>query len=247
MQVNLRNTDGVNARQIFDECAKACGLDWSVLNVDHTYTFEMLHPACRLVVPYDKPQLYHIGTRDRRNGWREIDSDIKVPKPETMPMLRTMEQCCAYVNRLHFTKGEGLVVCDKSEYYNGRSWRRIKIKGRSYTCEHVHLELTPTNAKRVTNNYMLDRWLAGEEDIVRTYHPELKQRFEEMLTQIGHIEQAVQVHQSTYPTKPDYFSNITNPVVNKKWASILKAMFDKPIAQLRTLGKPMISQALQLG
>ena len=80
-----------NAREIFDECAKASKLDYGRLNKSFVYMFEMVHPETRLVTPHTQCQLYHIATRNM-NTLQEIPlfsplADIGIPKPSLHRIL----------------------------------------------------------------------------------------------------------------------------------------------------------------
>lgn len=96
-----------------------------------TYVFELVSPETRVVVPYDRAMLYHIGTRDNRTG-AESDEDIGVLRPASYP-LRSLEDCVEAARRLNAdgdgVTGEGFVVVDGQ-------WRRVKVKSPDYLVRH---------------------------------------------------------------------------------------------------------------
>ena len=52
------------------------------LNPDCTYTFELVSPYNKVVIYYDNPMVYHIGTRYNLN-FEEMDIDIGIQKPKS--------------------------------------------------------------------------------------------------------------------------------------------------------------------
>ncbi|AYV83894.1 MAG: nucleolar GTP-binding protein 1 [Hyperionvirus sp.] len=225
-EVFLRNSK-MNAREIFNECAIESKLNWDLLCRNHTYVFEMVHPLCRLVVPYEKPQLFHLMTRDNET-LMEIDSDISIQKPRKFD-FKTHQQCLEYVNSLHFTNGEGLIVICNT---NTRSHHRIKYKSPSYNAEHLLLETT-LNEKKILDNYLFNKWATNEEHLLTKYHPELIDKFNAIKIKLSALEQIVKEYQDTYPEKVSYYTNIP-----QKLKHILTKMYQKP--DLRHLDKTLL-------
>jgi predicted kinase len=100
----------------------------SGLKPDHTYSFELCHPAQRIVVYHPTPRLIHLNTRIQSTGI-EIEEDIDgVSKPETVPISSNLAVLQRAANQLS-SQGEGYVVTDAAG-------RRIKIKGSEYLRAH---------------------------------------------------------------------------------------------------------------
>jgi len=101
------------------------------LSVDFTFMFELVSPYNRLVVPYEKTELYFIGSRCMINDKEGIINDdskwfcnmfnIKLPKIYQFKSIDDVLDAAASLSKLN----EGFVVCDR--YFN-----RIKIKGAEY-------------------------------------------------------------------------------------------------------------------
>jgi hypothetical protein len=70
-EIATRNTVGATSsfykssnktfREMFLEAAKECNLNLDTLNVLYSYSFVLQHPSNRIVVPFEKPNLYLIG------------------------------------------------------------------------------------------------------------------------------------------------------------------------------------------
>lgn len=117
------------------------------LNKDYTYIFELVSKYNRVVIPYEKTMLYHIGTRNNVTGKETSVVDInRIPKPRIYFVEKSIESCLLAINELmipihtrfdgsHYTtkigkvEHEGFVVVDK--YFN-----RIKIKSPLYMSIH---------------------------------------------------------------------------------------------------------------
>lgn len=99
------------------------------LDPDYTYIFELVSPYNQVVIRYDKPKIYHIGTRNKWTG-EEIDADIGIEKPKTYP-LASLDDCVKAAEELNHgaVRYEGFVVVDSC-------WRRIKIKSPDYLVAH---------------------------------------------------------------------------------------------------------------
>ena len=104
-------------------------INFSKLNHDYTYIFELTSPYNRVVIKYPNISLWHIGTRSCVDG-EELFTDIGVKKPKTYP-LRSVEQCMNAAKRLNpgIVKKEGFVVVDND-------WNRVKIKSPEYIAAH---------------------------------------------------------------------------------------------------------------
>lgn len=118
------------------------------LDADRTYIFELVGPEVRVVVPYDRPMLYHTGTRHNVTGI-EMDEDIGVLKPARYP-IQSLEDCVEAARRLNARDGvdhEGYVVVDAN-------WHRVKVKSPDYLVRHriASIHLSPENCLELLLN-----------------------------------------------------------------------------------------------
>jgi hypothetical protein len=97
--VILRNSK-LKAMDAFNDCIAAVNFTFDRLNKDYTYVFEMIHPDARLIVPYDKPSLIHLMTRDN-STLKEIEHDIGIPQPICIE-LKSHNEILKYVDNLSF-------------------------------------------------------------------------------------------------------------------------------------------------
>lgn len=107
----------------------------NVLDKNKTYIFELVGADNKVVINYDKPLLYHIGTRNNITG-EESDDDIGIIKP-TKYNVSTLDECIELANSMSEDENgvttncavEGFVVVDKN-------WNRIKVKSSIYQILH---------------------------------------------------------------------------------------------------------------
>lgn len=111
---------------LFDRASEVCGLDYSRLDKNCTYMFELVSPYNKVVVLYADIAIYHIGTRNNVT-LEETDVDIGVQKPKQYA-INTLENCILSAKSLPSDK-EGYVVVDES--YN-----RVKVKNPVYVSLH---------------------------------------------------------------------------------------------------------------
>lgn len=134
------------------------------------YTFELVTPESRVVVPYKKDALYLIGVRDVES-FEEVDplsfelsKFVKVPKQFN---LANLKDCLNKVEHMGYNE-EGFVVVDKY-------WKRIKIKSPAYVAAH-YLKNNGVNSK-----YRMLRIIEkGEKSEFLGYFPEYTQYMEEI-------------------------------------------------------------------
>ena len=131
-------------------------LHTETLDRHKTYLFELVGPEVRVIIPYARPFMYHIGTKDNRTG-RESDENIGVARPARFP-LTTLTDCVAAAARLNEreteVRHEGFVVVDAA-------WHRVKIKNPDYLVRHKVFTLT------LTRENCLDLILSGGQNIVQ--------------------------------------------------------------------------------
>ncbi|MDR0232202.1 MAG: hypothetical protein LBI82_08805 [Dysgonamonadaceae bacterium] len=76
---------------VFQRAWMCTGKQFSELNPDYTYMFELVSPQTRVVIPYTETKLYHTGTRDI-NTLQELLVDIGIEKPKEFS-ISTIEAC----------------------------------------------------------------------------------------------------------------------------------------------------------
>lgn len=118
-------------KRLIDAAIKYTNLDFTILNKDYTYIFELISPDNQIVIKYDTATFYHIGTRNNKTG-QEITENIGIQKPKEYK-LSSLHDCITAVQKLNINENkithEGFVVVDKN--YN-----RIKIKSPEYLMCH---------------------------------------------------------------------------------------------------------------
>ena len=115
-----------NFRELFDVAADNCKFDFDKLNPNYTYLMELCSCHNTIVVPYNEPKLFHIGTRNNITC-EEVEVDIGIEKPKQY-MLSSLDDCIAMAATFDFTK-EGFVVVDKN-------YHRVKVKSEDYVRVH---------------------------------------------------------------------------------------------------------------
>lgn len=127
---------GISFRDLFDRALNKYIFPnyvslFEYLDKGFCYTFELVSPESRIVVPYKKDALYLIGMRDIFT-FEELDPanfEISkfINKPKSYP-LKNLNDCFNKVNSMGYDE-EGFVVVDKH-------WKRIKVKSPAYVSAH---------------------------------------------------------------------------------------------------------------
>ena len=141
---------------------------YNELDKRYCYTFELVAPENRVVVPYTAADLYFTGLR-KVATFEEIDPSedenicklIKRPKSYN---LSTLEDCLAATSKMSYNE-EGYVVVDKN-------WNRVKIKSPEYVAVH-HIR-SNINNKRAILKILED----GKKEEVLKLYPEYQEYFD---------------------------------------------------------------------
>eukprot|EP00658_Telonema_sp_P-2_P007941 TRINITY_DN12963_c0_g1_i2.p1 TRINITY_DN12963_c0_g1~~TRINITY_DN12963_c0_g1_i2.p1 ORF type:complete len:519 (+),score=106.75 TRINITY_DN12963_c0_g1_i2:53-1609(+) len=144
-----------------------------------TYFFELLDPSSVIVVPVPDYRLVHIGSRDM-NTLHEVDCDIGISKPRAHALM-SMKECVEAAASIPWHQGEGFVVTDRRA--PGHSWRRVKVKSRSYL--RVHNATTNVLANDVVG-FCLDTWLNGESSEILAYFADFKAPYAAVVAALEH-------------------------------------------------------------
>lgn len=99
-------------------------VDWA-LNPEATHMFELVSPQTQVIVHYDKPELFYLGSRYNESGEEFLDEDLastfSTPKQFNLFNIEEVLEKAAHLGE----NEEGFVVVDKN-------FSRIKIKGEWY-------------------------------------------------------------------------------------------------------------------
>lgn len=145
---------------------------FKALDNKYCYTFELVSPESRVVVPYKKCKIYLIGLR-RLDDFMEESPDIAsdlialgIPRPKEYP-LHNLQECLSKAENMGYDE-EGFVVVDKY-------WKRVKIKSPAYVAAH-YLKGNGVNSKYKFMQ-IIER---GEQDEFLSYFPEYKEYIDEV-------------------------------------------------------------------
>lgn len=151
---------------------------------DLTFIFELVSPYNKIVVEYDKPDVYLTGIRNNKT-FSEINPRelnylfLEIERPKIYP-LNGITECLNAVEALNkntqgIIENEGYVVVD-------RNWKRVKIKSPLYAMKHYLLD------KPITEKRILEIIRAGEKDEFLTYCPNFKKEFDFIEEKIAKLE-----------------------------------------------------------
>ena len=140
------------------------------LREQYCYTFELVSPESRIVVPYKKTELYFIGLRSTY-GFTEFKTENSVlsdlfKTPKSYP-LHTLEDCLRATENMGFDE-EGFVVVDDN-------WNRVKIKSPEYVLAHHARANGATSISRVLE--MIEN--GYDKDFLKIY-PEYTEKFDKV-------------------------------------------------------------------
>lgn len=126
---------------------------------NNTYTFELVSPQTRVVIPYEKPDIYFIGCRDNNTNEEfspavfDFLSHIKRPKEFIINDLQTAVDLAL---TLPWDK-EGYVVVDSN-------FNRVKVKSTEWVKAHYC-----RNNNVINQKFLVQIILEGEQDEFLTY------------------------------------------------------------------------------
>lgn len=146
------------------------------------YTFELVSPESRVVIPYKKTKIYFIGVRYIQD-FEEYNPDsftslcAVIPRPKEYP-LPNLKSCLAAVEHMGYDE-EGFVVVDSH-------WKRVKIKSPAYISVH-YLRNNGINSKA----RILEIIEHNEQEEFLTYFPEYKEYFDEIYSRYKDYKERV--------------------------------------------------------
>lgn len=126
---------GITFGQLFDRALETLKINnfYDMLDTNFCYTFELVSPESRVIVPYKKTKIYFIGLRyvptfiECNPNSAEHICEV-VPRPKEFP-LPNLKSCLSATEHMGFDE-EGFVVVDKY-------WNRVKIKSPAYVSAHL--------------------------------------------------------------------------------------------------------------
>lgn len=163
-------------KDLFDEAWKNSGLSFDDLNINYCYTMELVSPDNRVVIKYDKPELFLLGVRDMRT-LKEIDVTLPMSKPKVFN-IKTFNDCISVANQLGLSQ-EGFVVRDRNNH-------RIKIKSPEYLKAHyLKSNVCPAPYK------IIDIVRNNEMSEFLSYCPEYEYLIKKVQEQLNNISQVI--------------------------------------------------------
>ena len=195
------------------------------LDPNCTYTFELVSPYNKVVIYYDKPMVYHIGTRYNLN-FKEMDIDIGIQKPKSYK-LEGQDEYIRFVLEKMDPSHEGIVVRDR--YFN-----RIKLKTEHYL-ELAHRISLVMKGSAVNTVSIFKVIKQNEQSEFLSYFPEMKKYFDSVEAgmkaaehKIKEIENFALTWKENNPTssKKEYVSFVNNTITEKHFIPLYYSAFD---------------------
>lgn len=182
-------------RELFDIAAKNANLDYSKLDKDNCYMFELVSPYNKVVVDYEDIDIIHIGTRNRVTTIESI-TDIGIKHPTTYP-LNDITDCLSFINAENY-HGEGFVAVDGM-------WNRIKIKSDEWFKWHY---ISNNNAMNVRIALELIRSKDLDEYLIRYKHHRdyvlyIKDCYDVLRYYIGKIFELADYARTAFPSRKE--------------------------------------------
>lgn len=169
-----------NFGELFDAAAQKYNLDYSKLNPNYCYTFELVSSENKVVISYSEPDIYLLSIRNMTTLEEEEDyQGIESVQRPCMYNLNSEEEYCNFVSSM--PEGhEGIVVKD------GRG-NRVKIK----TLLYFELHRQHNNGK-LTLERIVDLVRANDHAEFLSYFPEMTEEFTRVEKQILKVEGIVE-------------------------------------------------------
>lgn len=192
---------------VFMEALKNNYLTWEqftrLLRRGFTYTFELVSPQTRVVIPYDKADLYFIGIRSNITN-KEVDPDNDIvtefiKRPSVFP-ITSLDEVIEAAAELPWDE-EGYVAVDK--YYH-----RVKIKSTEWIKAHYARSNNVITKKKLIEiilNHEQDEFLVYAADYAET----IKNIEEEMLAVLDKMSLAMcELMQCDFESRRDYAEKV---------------------------------------
>jgi T4 RnlA family RNA ligase len=144
------------------------------LDSDLTYMFELVGPYNRVVVPYEEPELYFLGARNKYTGEEYNCSSLmagalsmgRFKLPHQYP-LKSLDDCIRITENFGWDQ-EGFVACDAN-------FNRVKIKSPAYVMAHF-----ARNNNIINRKHLLNVILTNEVEEFLCYAADYKEELEKV-------------------------------------------------------------------
>lgn len=171
---------------VFQEALKNNGYTWEsftelfsmeILN-EQTYTFELVSPMTRVVIPYEKPDIYFIGGRANESGEEfsprvALEYYVHIKTPKTF-RINTLEAAIEAASKLPWDE-EGYVAVDEN-------FNRVKIKSSEWVKAHY-----VRNNNTITRAAIVDTILKGDQEEFLLYAADYKPYLEDTQNKMKQI------------------------------------------------------------
>ncbi len=147
---------------------------YGTLDEDKTYMFELVGPYNRVVIPYDEPELYFLGARNKYTGEEFSCSALemgalsmgKFRRPKPYP-LHSVNDCVKLAETFSWDQ-EGFVACDAQ-------FNRVKIKSPAYVMAHF-----ARNNNVINRKHLIKIILTNEVEEFLCYASDYKEELEKV-------------------------------------------------------------------
>lgn len=222
----LLPVDGVKTYQdLFNEALKisGIGLDYFKKYSGYTFIFELVSPLNRIVVPYQKTELYFLGVRDNKTlqEWTPYDFEDDVlkahfPYPK-LYNINSVDQAIEVAKTLGANK-EGFVLVDEN-------FNRVKVKGAEYLAMHLLRNNT------LSQKNFLEAVLENKQDDLIAFFPEYEPFIsnieEKIVNYIKDAERALKMANYNL-NKKDFALDVLDNEDMKKFSNILFRVYKDP-------------------
>lgn len=198
---------------LFMQAVYNANLDFTRLNPEYTYMFELVSPYTTIVIPYDIITIYHIGTRHNATG-QEIDIDIGIQKPKQY-QLNNLDAIKKFLENNN--SQEGFVIVDGN-------WKRIKVKTPWYIKAHYYANTVLTQEK------IYEMIQSGEEIEFLSYFPDYKPEFDAVRHKATKVaEKIIETYKQIMAKGLETRKEVAQEVLKYKYSKILFALIDKKV------------------
>lgn len=128
----LETDDCVSFMDLINYSMNKVNFDYTILEKNYTYMFELCSPKLRILVDNPKTELVYLGSRNNNTTLELTLEEAYAVNPELQKLtsveyfnLHTMDDTLALCNSYNDDTKEGVVICDKN-------FNRIKIKCKHY-------------------------------------------------------------------------------------------------------------------
>lgn len=163
---------GKNLECKIKQCFVSQGLNYSLLNKDYTYIFEYVSPYNRVIIQYDKDEVYHLGTRSNLTG-EEFNIDIGIKKPALYD-IHSVEDCLVAADGLNKDSIDSYSITNEGYVVVDANWNRVKIKSLKYIEAHAKLSGLYLEGEKLSKDKIVELILNGDDEEFISHYPKQK-------------------------------------------------------------------------